>query len=430
MNDDISKNFSYMNLYEYTYHNEESKKNRETLDLLEYTLLSRIYNYGSQFKSRKPEPKLIFWLKSSLYISYAFFSSLLIREEQSVNIKKGISSSYHSENYHKRIIIHRPIWSPKKYFKSAISFKLCFFYLKLSYRLTYFNFYELVKKENLYFVQEFEKLLKEFVVTNQYSFLIVPNDLDFFSRLMIKIFKEIDKQTILMAHAGVQNGYSKNIDTRTDIITQWGQGQVDSFTRNSHDPNRFIVTGHPIYKNIHKKLQFDFLNILVLTKSISGVRLLDKKFVEDRGNAIVYLLEVQNILSNFNVKNVRLRPHPSERYEWYSNFIDTDFFKRDYYDLQESLKESTLVIGPTSTVFIDALANGVNYVVFEPVIGNQNIFGGEKDDSPIHHFNDHIPIAQSPQQLFEILEVKRGVNPTVLKKFINTSFDTSFLSNK
>ena len=51
---------------------------------------------------------------------------------------------------------------------------------------------------------------------------------------------------------------------------------------------------------------------------------------------------------------VELRMHPSENPDWYAKFIDTKFLI-DQDKLSASLANSTLVIGPVSTLFIDAI---------------------------------------------------------------------------
>ena len=61
-------------------------------------------------------------------------------------------------------------------------------------------------------------------------------------------------------------------------------------------------------------LRFSFQDIVVVAKSMSGVRIGKEKFVEDRGKSIVYLLMLEDVLKSLGVKSVRLRPHPSESF--------------------------------------------------------------------------------------------------------------------
>ncbi len=72
------------------------------------------------------------------------------------------------------------------------------------------------------------------------------------------------------------------------------------------------------------------------------------------GDIILYLYRIQKVLTAFGVRSVRLRPHPSENRNWYTKYFDPNFFKLNPYDLETSMKKATLVIGPSSTVFIES----------------------------------------------------------------------------
>ena len=52
--------------------------------------------------------------------------------------------------------------------------------------------------------------------------------------------------------------------------------------------------------------------------------------------------------------------------DWTAKYIDTDFYSFDYENVNDSLCRSSMVIGPHSTLMMDALCNGVNYYAFDP----------------------------------------------------------------
>ena len=120
---------------------------------------------------------------------------------------------------------------------------------------------------------------------------------------------------------------------------------------------------------------------------------------------------------------VRFRPHPSENPNWYRNNIDINFYQIDDLDLSSSLASSSLVIGPTSTVFFDALIQGVNYVVFQPL--NQFGFGlnGYRIPSMYNGDNEKVPVAKSVVELREILKKKKLVNISILNDICQEEFD-------
>ena len=180
------------------------------------------------------------------------------------------------------------------------------------------------------------------------------------------------------------------------------------------------------------KINFSLLatltSVLIITKSINGVCPLDKPHLEDRGNIIMYLLSIENTLKKIGIKSVTLRPHPSENANWYLKFIDNDFFIIDKQPLSASLSSASLVIGPTSTTIIDAMAHEVNYLIYEPLIDN-NLITGFPIQPPLDGSDSRIPIARSEDDLFQFIKEKKGIDISVYKEFANPNFDLTFLKD-
>ena len=112
---------------------------------------------------------------------------------------------------------------------------------------------------------------------------------------------------------------------------------------------------------------------------------------------------------NNGIKQVSLRPHPSENPDWYLKFLDNNFFNIDTKNLSESLKNSTLVIGPISTVIIDTMHSEVNYIVYEPTIDGKTILGHDINP-PLDGSDKRIPIARTENELNDILVQKRKID--------------------
>ena len=140
------------------------------------------------------------------------------------------------------------------------------------------------------------------------------------------------------------------------------------------------------------------------------------------------MLQIQNVLTNLGVKSVRFRPHPAENPNWYLKILDLSFFKLDMDNLENSLKKSTLVIGPTSTVFLEAIYWEVNYVIYEPSQNNINL-RGLKLYPPFDGFYPEFPVAKNEIELKSVIENKIKVKFSIFHKFIKTPFDLSFIKD-
>lgn len=425
MNKDIKKN-----LFEFLYSSQPEYQ--EYIEFLEYEIHERVYYYGDQFKNHRDNrgvlSKIKFLYKHFKVIIYTLILSFLNKKE--LDKKSGLSSSYlnYDEQLEsKDLIIDRLPWAPKLGRPMNISINDYLKFLKIDYRLNFYNTYDLISLKNIESIKEFKSFFKEYVIKNNYSFLIVPGDLDFWSRMAISVFNELNMPSICVAHGWMPSEYVGVSDSKVSHTAKWGEFEKNAYINSSFNPNNITTIGHPAYKLNSQNLKFSFENILVLTKSMAGVVLAKEKFIEDRGNTIMYLMAIQSVLEDLEIKNVFLRPHPCENFDWYKNFIDNDFFIEDKQDLHKSLKSKTLVIGPKSTTLIDSIAHGVNYVIFEPVIDNKDILGSPISE-PIDGSNKQIPVASNIKQLNEILVNRSPISHKAFDKILNAPFDTDFLN--
>ena len=161
---------------------------------------------------------------------------------------------------------------------------------------------------------------------------------------------------------------------------------------------------------------------MIVSKSLNGAQHRDAVRLIDRGNLIIYLEGIRNVLKAIGVKKVRLRVHPSENIDWYFKFIDRDFFVADNVLLRDSLKRSTLVIGPTSTVFLESIYYGVNYLVYEPASQNVDLSGFPLVP-PFDGSDPKVPIAKNEAELLRMLKEKTLVDKTVFNDYVDTPFD-------
>jgi hypothetical protein len=397
------------NLFDYIL--ESNPDDKVILTLIKYNVINKIYYYGDHFKTATPS-KFVFLLKCLLTAVYIL---LINKRKKKSSLPIGLSSAAFENN---QILSkfgfseERLISSLKSSNRVAFDFNLFILTKRISWDFLYRDFNYLISKVFLKRVKAYVDKTEEFVKTNNYKFLFLPNDTDFFSRVYLQAFKKIDKPSFIIAHGGMPNIFDGNMDNNTDYLSMWGKMQTNSYIKMGFKPEKMFTTGHPFYKDLPKKFNFSFENILVLTKSLNGVCPLEKPHLEDRGNAIMYLYSIMNTLKKTGVSKIRFRPHPSENENWYLKFLDLNFFVVDQDSLSDSLAKSSLVIGPASTTIIDALAHEVNYLIYEPLINGKTIMG-HNVNPPLDGTDDRIPIARDEEELFRILSEKRTIDISV-----------------
>lgn len=398
----------------------------DLFEAMRYALRQTLYYTGDQFRhprgARRPVTSLLRAFAESVYVR-------LFANGPATNKKRILSSAYFnydSELKEMGYDVLRPPWGAKRGSRVLSTARLLSLTGDIRRQLRTACFSVLVGDDFLCLAREFRDELKRTVRDQSLDALIVPNDVDFFSAIAISTFRELGKPTFLFAHGGMPNVFDRVMDNQTDYVAMWGQKQVDAYVRAGYDRGKFRVTGHPFYRNAPDSLRFGLDDVLVLTKSLAGVCPLRRNHLEDPGNAILYLLFIQEVLSGLGVRGVRLRPHPADNPDWYRKFIDQDFFSLDNQALTASLNRTSLVIGPISTTFIDAMAHGVNYTVFEPA-KNERTMMGYPIVPPLDGKDVRIPIARSLEDLRDILEHGRSIDVSVFPEFAPTTLDLSFV---
>ncbi|MFH1618675.1 MAG: hypothetical protein ABIG11_02105 [bacterium] len=269
--------------------------------------------------------------------------------------------------------------------------------------------------------------LKEYYQRAGITALVVPFDQPVFERLAIKIFKELGKPSFISLH-GLPGRYNNLDDNRTDYLLVWGEKIKEYYARAGIAPEKIHVTGHPSYKTLTAGApRFSPGNVLVISKSIGGAQHSAEEILSDRGNSVLYLYSAQRALNKIGVRKARLRLHPSESARWYRRFLDDKFFAIDKEPLPASLARSSLVIGPTSTVFLESLLAGVNYLVYEPAVNGLDTvnyplvppFDGTERD---------VPVAQTEEALQTMLNARACVDSGALAGYIKTPFDLSIVA--
>jgi len=259
--------------------------------------------------------------------------------------------------------------------------------------------------------------------------VLLSNEVAFFEVMAIECADLLGIPVFESLH-GLPAYYDKECRPRISNILVWGPQIKKHLVDGGLASERIAVVGHPRYENLASiPLRFGFDSILLITKMAPSAPVgVDTKFVAvGRDMALRYLAAIRDVLEQLGIKHVRVRPHPGERADWYEEFLDPGFFTLDRLDLPSSLRASTLVIGPTSTVFLEALIFGVNYIVYEPRRGGHgDSYFGAPLGPPFDQSDSRVPVANNCGELRALLENGKSVGSGVIEDYI-ASFSTDRL---
>lgn len=199
--------------------------------------------------------------------------------------------------------------------------------------------------------------------------LFIRSDVYYMSKFALDVFRQMDLPTFVFTH-GLPAIYSLEVDNRSDYLMVWGEKMKQNYINTGFDADKIKVVGHPSYQQLpsSQKLRSDFSNVLVIPVSatLGHQNEYEKTVLMDKSATVLYLYKVQKVLEKLGVSSARFRVHPSINRNWIYSFLDQNFYEIDKATLADSLKNTSLVIGATSTVLLEALIHGVNYIVYEP----------------------------------------------------------------
>jgi hypothetical protein len=88
-----------------------------------------------------------------------------------------------------------------------------------------------------------------------------------------------------------------------------------------------------------------------------------------------------------------------------------------------------LVIGPSSSLFFDAIYGGVNYMIYEPVYDEGLDILNDPVGYPFDGGDTGIPVAKDVNELTGLLKSKKSVELHSIKKFISPDFNIHEVMN-
>ena len=405
------------------------------LDTLKYELDQRIYSYGQQFRCPREVISNKQWFRKRLRRLVGNRLKLhKVTRGTKGDLPEGkriLSSAYFTVNEELSKLgfsVVSPPWSGSResiYLPSVEAFRAC---EKLWDMLENATFADLLAEPLVHALEIFESASLSAYLNTNVTALVVPNDLNTWERVALRQFREMGRSSFIFLH-GLPGRYNRIDDSRSDFLIVWGQKIKENYVKVGHDPDRIFISGHPFYRGLpSNRLRNSLDEILVLTKSMNGAQHSGENILTDRAALVAYLFVVKEVLIAFGVRKVRLRPHPSENSQWYLRFIDPDFFHIDTEVLARSLDRSTLVIGPTSTLLLESLYHGVNYVVFEPIANGRGI-----DNYPIvppfDGSDTRVPVADCAQALVSLIKSKTTIALDFWGDYIQSPFDIGFIKD-
>ena len=302
----------------------------------------------------------------------------------------------------------------------------------LSNLITQRTFNEIVTKQMALFLEEYNEKLTDYYSKYNFKALFVSHGEPFLYKYHIDIFKKLKRPSFIFLH-GLPAIYNLKTEKNSDYLLVWGDKIKKNYINAGFDGDRIIVTGHQGFKSmpVIGKLRNSFDDILVATTASNVWSPHDWDYgtfpIYDSSLIVLYCYSVQSVLQRLGIKHVRLRLHPSVNKSWMKSFIDNDFYTLDTLNLSESLNKATLVIGPTSTICLEAMFARVNYVVYE--------LGENKHD--IHNFplvppfdgsDNNLIVVNTEEDLSYVLKNKFANSPNLLNGYLQP-FDFGAINN-
>jgi hypothetical protein len=291
-------------------------------------------------------------------------------------------------------------------------------------------FHKLADQDSLSRMQGFKDELASIYRRLKVSTFICASTYPLFDRMSIDAVTDAGGKAYMLMHGipGVYERHMKFYDSSFDLLV-WGNAFKKKYESLGVSPKSIVVTGHPLYKKFeHEALAIRTHNPLVITKAPPGMRVDKDDKLGDQSAAILYLYSVRRALQAAGIKKALLRPHPSEKIEWYLSFLDSDFYTIVGGNLSNALKNSSVVVGPTSTTFLEANYFGIPYIVYEPLLeGNADLLGNPLV-MPFDGSDSRIPVALSECQLTEILGCGRSIDLSYWHDYVQTPFDISMFA--
>jgi hypothetical protein len=408
---------------------EEYIEKSSCLDLLEFYYPHQIYMHGNHLKvnnesrysiireSIKDRMREFYCLKSALFNSK-------VKNKDGVRILSGAYFGLNKQLEDLGFDTYYGPWLVNGAQKYIGDLSYIHDFYKFKRIIKSFSFQDSISPKCDNIVRGFVDRTRQVMKENDVKAFIASSTHTFANRIPLKAAKEERIPTFVFLH-GLPFHFYYEEPERADFLIVWSNKIKENFLKLSKFPeDRIFVSGHPLYKNMHyKNLRNSLDNILIVSPSSEIERNLD------RGNMIYYLLTIEKVLKKNGVSHVRFRPHPHENTNWYLKFINKEFFIPDTRPLKKTLEDSTLVIGTLSTIVVEALYYGVNYILYDPLDDNGRNVYNHVSAPPFDGTDSYLAVANSMEELADLLRNRACTDIKFFDEYIKTPFDISFMKN-
>jgi len=206
-------------LYDYVLKNLNLSK--EFVDLIKYEIDKRVYFYGNHLANNYEKQSKI---KIYLYFFLKTFFFLKNKGKVKKDIPMIISSAYfnfNSEFEKNNYEISFPEINVGNRNSYIGNFQILLKYEYIKFKFKNGNLNQIMSAKFIKTIDNFKSELKKHIIQRDVKAQILANDMGFLEKILIAIFKEINRPSFIFLH-GLPSRYNGLDDNRADYLLVWG----------------------------------------------------------------------------------------------------------------------------------------------------------------------------------------------------------------
>jgi hypothetical protein len=421
-------------LIKYLRDNAENELSKKYIDFFKIELDCVLY-ISETIMSKPYHRDKIIGVEEKLKRTYQYTSALLFNYNKKESKNKNVLSTLNLPQKHISSFSElgfdcfSPIWHPLRKKNIFGDYETLKWHQNIQNKIRFDDFHSFLDSKFHHELEVFQQHLITAYKKQDFRALFLYTDQYFYSKYSIDIFKKLDRPSFIFSH-GMPGIYSLEVDNRSDYLMVWSEKIKQNYINVGFEPSKVKVVGNPNYQKIakHKSLRSDLSEILVipLTSAVWVQHEYDNTVVTDCGTTVLYLYKIQKVLKKLGVKKARYRTHPTMNKKWVHSFLDQDFYTPDTALLDASLNKSSLVIGTNSTLVLESLIHGVNYVLFDPKDKDGINMSGHKSVSPFDGSEEKLVVTNTEDDLEKALKFNALTDYKLVHDYIQ-DFDLAVL---
>lgn len=419
-------------LIKYLVENADNELSKKYIDFFKVELDWHIYNSEAHISKEYYRDRIISLKERVLNFyqySYALFVSSSLNQSKNSKILSTIYLPLKNTLTDLGFISYSPVWFPVGKKNIFGDLNMLQWHFNIQNRVRNAEFYSFLESKFHFELEAYQKYLLTVYQKHDFKALFLNTDQYFYSKYNIDIFKKMDRPSVIFTH-GLPGIYSLEVDNRADYLMVWGEKIRQNYINVGFNPSKIKVVGNPRYKNLPKtkNLRSDLSDVLIIPVSSVTWHQHDynNTVVNDKSMVVLYLYKVQSVLKKLGIKSARYRVHPSINRDWVRAFLDQDFYVCDTQTLTDSLARTSLVIGSNSTVLLESLIQGVNYIAFDPKEENGVNMSGYKSVPPFDGSEKKLMMCYDEAELEKMLRFNAMTDYSLVHEFIQ-DFDLTVL---